>query len=103
MCIRDSPNSGKGYIEVKFSQSQKYLICEIADNGVGIETSRNLKENSVSAHQSMALEISKKRLEAIDAINKNNVAQNITEIKDENGKSIGTKVVLTLPLQFIKK
>ena len=79
------------------------MICEIADNGVGIETSRNLKENSVSAHQSMALEISKKRLEAIDAINKNNVAQNITEIKDENGKSIGTKVVLTLPLQFIKK
>lgn len=97
------PNSGKGYIEVKFNQTQKYLICEITDNGVGIETSRNLKENSVSAHQSMALEISKKRLEAIEAMNKNNVAQNIAEIKDENDKSIGTKVVLTLPLQFIKK
>lgn len=96
------PKAEKGFIEVNFTQTENFLICEIIDNGIGIETSKNLKENSVTAHKSMALEISKKRLEAIEALNKKNVAQNISEIKDENGKSIGTKVVLTLPLQFIK-
>lgn len=98
-----APKEEKGYIEVNFKQTDNFLICEIIDNGIGIETSKNLKENSVTAHKSMALEISKKRLEAIEALNKKNVAQHIAEIKDENGKSIGTKVVLTLPLQFIKK
>jgi hypothetical protein len=57
--------------------------------------SKEMKENSVTAHQSMALEITKKRLEIMEAtISKS--AQ--IEIIENNG----TEVILRLPIQYIK-
>ena len=78
------------------------MVCEIEDNGVGIETSRKLKENSVKIHKSMALEISKKRLETLEELIKKKIHLTIEEIKTEENVSEGTKVTLELPLKYIK-
>ncbi|MGG5208061.1 tetratricopeptide repeat protein [Chryseobacterium sp. MIQD13] len=96
------PKEGKGMIQVKFSQTEESLICEITDNGIGIETSKKLKENLVNVHKSMAMEISQKRLETLEELEKKKVNLTVTEIKGENNRTEGTKVVLELPLEYIK-
>jgi tetratricopeptide (TPR) repeat protein len=89
------PKEGNGKIEVNFDVKNGQLICSISDDGIGISKSKEMKENSVQAHQSMALEITKKRLEIMEAT----IAKSAEiEIIENNG----TVVTLRLPIQYIK-
>lgn len=89
------PKEGNGKIEVSFDVQNNQLVCSIKDDGIGVSKSKEIKEKSVTAHQSMALEITKKRLEIMEAtISKS--AQ--IEIIENNG----TIVTLRLPIQYIK-
>ena len=97
-----APKNGNGMIKVVFSQKNETLICEIEDNGIGIETSRKLKKDSVKGHKSMAMEISRKRLETMEKLDKKSVPLTIYEMKNENGETKGTKVTLEFPLQYIQ-
>jgi len=77
------------------------LICVIEDNGIGFEKSKLMKENSVVIHKSMALDITKKRLQMIASSTNQKADFSIEEIIDSN-EVVGTKVVLHLPIQYIK-
>lgn len=54
------PKEEKGKININFDVEDNQLICTITDDGIGISKSKQIKENSVKAHKSMALEITKK-------------------------------------------
>ena len=97
-----APKEGKGFININFLQKNEYLTCVIEDNGVGINSSKELKKNSVNAHRSMALEISRKRLEMLEELENKKVDLEIEELKDENNMTGGTRITLHLPLNFIK-
>ncbi|WDF47260.1 tetratricopeptide repeat protein [Chryseobacterium sp. KACC 21268] len=97
-----APKDGKGFIRIDFMQNDDQLLCVIEDDGVGINTSRELKKNSVNVHKSMALEISKKRLETLEELENKKVNLKIEELKDENNNSRGTRITLELPLNYIK-
>ncbi|HEX8562657.1 MAG TPA: tetratricopeptide repeat protein [Flavobacterium sp.] len=92
------PKDGDGAIEVSFDVVAGQLICTIEDDGIGISESVQLKENSVTAHQSMALQITKKRLEIMESITSRSAEIDISE--SETGS--GTKVTLRLPIQYIQ-
>ncbi len=96
------PKKENGQITIDFSIQNQSLICTIMDNGVGFNKSQELKENLVSVHKSMALDITKKRLEMMEAITSKASHVEINELKDENNDSNGTKVVLNLPIQYSK-
>ncbi len=96
------PKEGNGKIEVNFNVINNQLICTIIDDGIGFNKSKELKENSVKAHQSMALEITKKRLEMMENTTSKKSEVKIEELKDTNGNPCGTKVELNLPLQYLK-
>ena len=96
-----APKEGKGFIKIDFTQKDEQLICVIEDDGVGIDTSRELKKNSVNVHQSMALDISKKRLKTLEELENKKVNLKIEELKDENNNSRGTRITLELPLNYI--
>ncbi|MBC7640847.1 MAG: tetratricopeptide repeat protein [Flavobacterium sp.] len=95
------PKIGNGRININFDITDKNLICTIIDDGIGLTKSKQLKENSVKAHQSMALEITKKRLEMMENGSNNKSELKIDEII-KNNEVVGTKVVLNLPIQYIK-
>lgn len=95
------PKEGKGTIEVNFDVQNCQLICTIADDGIGLAKSKHLKENSVTAHKSMALEITKKRLEIMEATTFKSAQINIKELLTNNEIS-GTCVTLQLPIQYIQ-
>jgi tetratricopeptide (TPR) repeat protein len=91
-----------GMITVEFKIADDQLVCMISDNGIGYETSRTIKEKSVSVHQSMALDITKKRLEMIAASTAKNANVKIEELQAHN-ETTGTKVTLLLPIQYASK
>ncbi len=91
------PKEGNGTIEVYFDVKAGQLICTITDDGIGLTQSRMLKEHSVTAHKSMALEITKKRLEIMESTTSKSAQIEIAEL--EKGK--GTAVILRLPIQYI--
>jgi len=97
------PKKEHGFIKINFSINENHLICTITDDGVGIETSKALKKESVSVHKSMALDIIEKRLKMIENSTSKHSALKIEEIKDESGNIHGTKVTLLLPVQYLKK
>ena len=93
------PNNGIGSIILDFSISDDNLICKVIDDGVGINQSKKNKEGSVIAHKSMALDIIEKRLEMIASTTSKTARFEINEQVEQN-ISVGTTVVLTLPLQY---
>jgi tetratricopeptide (TPR) repeat protein len=97
------PKQEKGTIAISFELDNDNLLCTIIDNGVGLEASQKLKEQTVSIHKSMALDITKKRLDMMETSTQKKSFVTIDEVVDENGLVKGTKVVLHLPVQYVEK
>ncbi|NHN26092.1 histidine kinase [Flavobacterium jejuense] len=95
------PKKEIGIIEIDFSVENESLICTILDNGVGINKSKQNKVNLVLAHKSMALDIIKKRLEMITSSTGKKATMLVEEVSN-NDNVKGTKVILNLPLQYVK-
>jgi tetratricopeptide (TPR) repeat protein len=93
------PKKGKGKINIDFDVQNEQLICMITDDGIGLSESKLLKENSVTAHQSMALSITKKRLKIMESITSKSAKIEILELN--TGSKTGTKAILYLPVQYI--
>lgn len=91
------PKEGNGRIDVRFDVQQGQLLCTVTDNGIGLTESKLLKENSVTAHKSMALEITKKRLEMMESTTSKTAQIDIEELENRSG----TRVTLKLPVQYI--
>ena len=94
------PKKERGSINVNFSIHNEKLVCTVTDDGIGFSRSKEMKENSVTVHKSMALEITRKRLEVIQAFTSKTSQVDISELTDTDGHVAGTRIVLNLPIQF---
>ncbi|MBO6630009.1 MAG: histidine kinase [Psychroserpens sp.] len=83
----------KGHLAIQFEAINETLKVRISDNGIGIYQSQQQKTKT--DHQSMALKVTKERLESIAGKD----ALNIEEIKDAGGSTIGTSINFELPLE----
>ena len=83
-----------GHIHIEFKEQNEMLYVKIEDNGVGRKESE--KRNSKKDHKSMALNITKER---VNILNKKYRSKATVEIGDlQEGKYSGTLVELNLPL-----
>ena len=92
---------GKGKISVFFYLKENEIICEIEDNGVGRKKAAELNYHYGESHKSLALQVTEERLEVINAQTKDKnriAALQIIDLQDEQNNSIGTKVILNLPV-----
>lgn len=94
------PKKEKGNINVHFSLIDDKLVCTVTDDGIGFSKSKEMKENSVTVHKSMALEITRKRLEVIQAFTSKTSKVEIKDVFDDLGKLHGTRIILNLPVQY---
>lgn len=82
-----------GFIHVTFARDGQMLVITIEDNGVGRKASRKNKKSS--AHKSMALEITRER---IDNLNKKYRTEGFLLVEDYNKElESGTKILISLP------
>ena len=86
-----------GNITVSFKKQGKVISYCVEDNGVGVEESTVKKEKNIKKHKSLALKITRERLNLINNKDRNSKVGLIVEDRRSAG-SEGTRVVFTIPL-----
>ncbi|MDX2191278.1 MAG: 7TM diverse intracellular signaling domain-containing protein [Bacteroidota bacterium] len=88
---------GKGTLKIIINQlTEDQIECIIEDDGIGRAEALAIKNKSASSHKSVAMMVTKERLQIINLANE--VSQEIEDLVDSNGKAIGTKVRLIVTL-----
>jgi len=90
--------SRKGMININLKLEEEALHCIIEDNGIGREKARELKKQNFNEHKSIGMQVTQERLEILNTLQKKETNINITDLKDEEGKAIGTKVEIYIPI-----
>jgi len=88
----------QGKIDIRISGDFETgeLICEICDNGVGRARAAELKKNIPGKNKSMGIGITRQRLEQLCG-KPGDECMKISDLTDADGKTSGTRVILTLP------
>lgn len=87
-----------GQINIAFHLEQAVLVITIQDNGIGREAAGKLKENKRPGHQSVALAVTRQRLEALRG-NRNYRPLIVQDRFNEQREIVGTEVIIRLPVE----
>jgi LytS/YehU family sensor histidine kinase len=89
--------SGKGRIEVSCVPNEQGFKIIIEDNGVGRREATRIKKSSIQKKQSMGIDIMKDRFNRLHDLYGKQYRFEIIDLKDENGKACGTRVIINIP------
>lgn len=87
---------GQGRLNIEFSMKDNILNCTIADNGIGLEKSEEMKSKSAEKEKSLGLKITTERLALLNREKGLHSFFNIENILDEKGNVAGTKIDLKI-------
>jgi len=90
----------KGHIYLRFLLKENKIHCEVEDDGVGREKAWETKYQTRKEHKSLATEIIKDRIRAINRRMKQKIKLEIIDMKSETMEVVGTKVVIDLPINL---
>jgi len=94
-----NPKPEKGKLTIAFTSKNNFIICTITDNGIGREKAAEIKRTMpVSKHKSLGMKITEDRLRILNEVNNSMLSVNITDLKDNKGNALGTKVELFIPI-----
>jgi len=97
--VLPNENEKNGLITINIKKEHHSIIFEVIDNGVGIENSRQLKDSFEGDHESKGMIITADRIDLLRKINGEKLMIiGPFQINDNNGKSLGTKVIIKLPI-----
>lgn len=85
--------SREGVLKVQFHTTDEFLHCTVLDNGQGIFQSQ--KNKIKTDHQSMALTVTRERLESISGKD----SLHIKEVIQKDNSVAGTEIAFKIPLQ----
>lgn len=85
-------------IGFRLEEEKKVLFCTVNDNGIGRERSGQIE--SYRTHKSFATSATKRRLELLNADRDTAISVQYTDKMNEMGESIGTTVVLAVPVEL---
>lgn len=88
---------GEGNISISFNVISNSLYIEIDDDGIGRNASLELNRLKVRKGTSFSSEANLNRIELLNESQQLGITQSIIDKKDENGESLGTKVVIQVP------
>ncbi len=86
-----------GHIKISLKEMDEQLFCVIEDDGIGREKAKELQQKSVWKTKSMGIRITEERLQLISNELKRQFIQ-ITDMKDEFGNALGTRVEINIPM-----
>ncbi len=91
----------KGIIRIIYALDNENIVFTIEDNGIGLEATSGKKGKK--GHKSLATGIVRDRLQIISERSGRDTKFNISEIRNDDGKSAGTRVVISVPLNLSKE
>lgn len=89
--------SAHGNVQISFELENHLLICAITDNGVGRVKANELSHQHKDGHISVSMEVTGQRLHALKNQSKD-AGHEIIDLYDQEGKALGTKVILKIPV-----
>jgi ligand-binding sensor domain-containing protein len=92
------PRNGNKKIDIRFLKEQGQLICEIEDNGIGIDRSSSKKQPD--SHHSVGIENIKDRISLLNSKYHINCMLQIKDIGGNGDAASGTLARLTLSLTY---
>jgi len=90
----------RGEIQIDMKQKNGLLMCTVQDNGVGRKKAMEIKQKSHPMHKSMGTSITEERLKHLNSKKGNPFSVNIEDLEDDAGNPLGTKVNLSIPLNY---
>ena len=91
----NNKKEGQGHILINFLKQHNNLLCQIIDNGIGIEASKKMNSKNNIEYQSRGMELTAKR---IMLLNNKIGTDTIVKIENLEPPKIGTIVSITIPL-----
>jgi LytS/YehU family sensor histidine kinase len=88
---------GVGRLDIQLCATDKTLICDIIDDGIGREMASALSSRSAAKNKSMGVGITAGRLALLNKSKNGAAVLKIEDLMDEAGNGCGTKVKLTIP------
>jgi two-component system LytT family sensor kinase len=92
------PAENKGFIKVDLKLNTDYIKCTIEDNGIGREAAQKRKVKSDKNHNSLGTQIVSSRLDLVNALYGTSLKTNYTDMKNDNGEPVGTRVEIHIPI-----
>jgi sensor histidine kinase YesM len=90
------PRGGGGELIIKVQLKGRNIDIVIDDNGIGREASRLHKSRLNAVHQSKGINLTQSRLLLDNILQKRKAGLQYTDKRDSQGKSAGTKVVISI-------
>ncbi len=87
----------KGNMQIRFALNDKLIRFEVEDDGIGREKAMKILKEQNKGHRSMATDITRDRLQVLNKKRRHKIRLAISDLKDDNGNPIGTKVVFDIP------
>jgi|694.fasta_scaffold27339_3 ligand-binding sensor domain-containing protein/signal transduction histidine kinase len=91
---------GERKLKIEFLREGNAVIAFIDDNGIGRKKSNEMKMLKPSSHKSFASEANSKRLAILNQGRENTIDIEYLDKSDSYGHTMGTMVILAIPLNF---
>jgi ligand-binding sensor domain-containing protein len=91
------PKAEKGQINITIKEENGFIVFEVVDDGVGIDSSMSSKDSFKGDHKSQGMEITANRIDLLRQINGDKLMIIGPFQINRDGKAIGTKVIIKLP------
>ncbi|TVQ89457.1 MAG: hypothetical protein EA393_07035 [Bacteroidetes bacterium] len=88
----------KGFINVSFHLDDSVLFMEVEDNGIGRKRAGEIARLQDKDHQSMAIQITRRRIEVINKQSARDIRFEIKDLYDDKKTATGTKVTFEIPV-----
>ncbi len=80
-------------------ENGSFIVISIADNGIGRKEAQRIKRNKSLKRKSLGLAITNERLENFYKEYNKDFSVEIKDLYDDNGIALGTKVIITIPIE----
>lgn len=87
----------QGQLSIRIQEKNDLLVCTIEDNGVGRGRSAEVKNGHESKTKSIGIRVTEERLRLLNKTRTDNMIR-IFDLTDSDGKGVGTRVVVNIPL-----
>lgn len=78
--------------------NENILQCTIEDNGIGRLKALEMKSKSANANKSLGMTLTEERINMLNQYTSLNASIEIVDLINNNGSTLGTKVVLKIPI-----
>ncbi len=83
----------KGHILIRFKMDKDKILYEVEDDGIGRQKAREILHKLDKDHKSLATTITMERIKVLNKKLHGKISMNIEDLKNDEGKAKGTKVV----------